>query len=606
MTIPDFPANHDVHYDATAGEWVGHWLEADPRFYAAAHERNGKRFIKRDADGTEDLSDPRCFGWVSLKGKITGPRCMRRMLKMELHPDACMMDWARLFPEEDLLSLRDPPRYSWRVPLGKMLGTPSVTAKHHWLRAAFSCSLFARFSHLHRPSCVLPACTRYIPSVSSTLACGSSPCPWCAVDELSLRVCCERAVPQLRPRLPLSMARAFFADTVCPGDCQSEGGRVELGEFDAYEALLYNFTCRPLCPTKSHFRPFQAIFATVPGAPPPPFGLELCPAPVTEIVCGYLGRNTLAVLLSPYHGYTCDVHPSGLDMLDGLRAPLKLSDATKRLQRIARVSHYNHTLSGFVLSHIARTSSLQLLDRHVRDTLSSAATVLATPMDDASANHGAVHKARLEAWSSLYHVYHDPEGFLFAVYERCFDGNCPAVWPLRMWPFVTRALCVTTTANRMLAPLRVWYSVPRMVHWPALEWRTTTMQADVTVGSFYVTFAALHGVAAGGFPWCQRSCVPPFFTSEIAAWVTTVCATTYTGRKRARRSLMMSDPWSISPENTRTWRHAVPYMTESDSDATEPYSPTPHPNYPTGDTTEDEMPPDFSPTRHPDEHTDTE
>lgn len=663
IRVPDFPVGHDVCYDALSGEWVGHWPEADPRFYRPAHPSCGQRFLRVTDTGLVDDSDPRCHGWVSLRGMLTGTQSMRRRLRSTSEPDQAILPWSRLFPEEDLFALRDPPRYSVDVLLANELkaavaaGAANVYrekprtspyrrvqaildavyakqeqehAKAVKLRLAFgkcrvgapeldadlvrgciqsvrSSSYASDMFHLFYTRCIGRGCEYHVSAFPSARASCDGLCPWCSIEELSLRVCCSKAVPQLRPALPRSALRAFFGEPGCTGEwCDAT---LDLAEFDAYQALRYNFTCRPECVSKFQFGPFRDIFASMPGAPPLRLGGSPCPASVTEIVCGYLGRRTLAFLLSPLFAYTCVDHPSALDALPYDGAACSMGTPDRRLRRMANVSHYYHVLSAFCLGHLARVETLVRLAQHVRDGLMRVMATLNTPMDPLAPNHAASHRLRLESWHYLYRAYHFPSEFLAAEYDRCIGSGAAAVWTQRNWHSAVSSMCIETTTSQVLGPLEIWYRVPIMTRWPATEWKQGPVAANLAVMGYTCHFKMLYGMAASSGPACEHSCSPDFFSAAVADWVEAVCASPRRSRKRERRHSLSAHPWTMTPETTRSYRHLIPYATESDSDETEPsYSPTPHPNYHTGDTTEDEMPaPEpFSPTPYPHEDTDIE
>lgn len=589
MANLDFPAGCDVMYDAFSGEWVGHWPEADHAVFPPAHERNGKHFELVNADGSIDDSDYRCRGWVSLRGLLCGPQCMQRRLRSEIVPDTCILDFTRLFPEENLLSLQDPPRYS-----AHLLSVPdddTATMRRN-IQSAWTHSMSSAFFHLYNFRCVNAGCERRLPDFPVARALPERACAWCKDDKLALRVCCAKAVPQLRPVFPRAFSRAFFAMVECDGDCSAAAPVEDLTAFDAHQALRYDMTCRSQCFTKAFFDELRPLFAGLPGMPPLPRGTAPCPASVTEIVCDYLGRRTLAVLLSPLFSYVCEDHPSGLDLL--CRTPLyaPLSTPGKRLQRIANMCHYYHVLVPFCLSHVARADSLRVLHHNLRDSIAAAAAAVALPMDIAAPNHAASHRLRMDSWYYLYRLYHSSAEFVRSVYESVYDAGAPARWSVYNWPLAVRAMCLVTTASASLEPLTMWYRVPIIARWPEMSWKEASSPCDAVLGSYTIHFKTLHGLNGASGPWCEPSCCPPFFTPSVAGWVEAVCASPRLSRKRSRRARLAARPWESTPETVRLHRLLMVYETESDSDQTLPsFSPTRHPNY-NGDTTDDDMPAD--------------
>lgn len=608
-----FPVGNPIVFSSKARCWLAYWPEVTSCVPALVGFR----------DASLVMDEP---GWVCLNSSGVGirpfvdmfPPAMLRQLHASDPYMQGVINGAPLFPLEDLLSWRDPLRFSWRAHLAAAVACAesgawassvrSIPARQGYIMGCSSAASRATFAHLDRAACFAANCSRLIPAVCDDSSAFES-CAWCTGNEYSLRVCCAAAIPQRRPGAPRSDRRLFFMDLGCDWDlCDHDSfGPAsvpsDVRTFDAHQALAYNFTCRANCPTKYNFNVYRAVFAPVPGAPPHPDGFQLCPAAVTEIVCDYLGRRTLSILFSSLFAQTCVFHPSALDAQDthGLGGKIK---TTGRIRRIATMSHYYHVLTMWCLSHHARvacvTSLIHRCRRIATDARSWVGFGVAPSTIPSNESHSDAHSRQRELWAHIYRAFHQPTVFLRNLYlENMHDrAVSSAVWPLVLWPIATAAVC-----GRNDSPLPLGLNG---LH-PPLPSSTC----------------------------CVISCCSSLYTPECDVWVHRVTGASgrvgQISRKRARVESFVSDPWSATPETTRSFRHLIPYHTDSDDsdvslsstelsptspanlpfvtppyddeteaeptgDTTEEYEPEPHPADECDDDTADDDAPFWSPT----------
>lgn len=588
-----FPVGNPIVFSSKARCWVAYWPELPLSRLSDTGALRDASFVMNE------------LGWVRLNSAGVGvcpfvdmfpPATLRQLRASDPYMQG-VINGAPLFPLEDLMSWRDPLRFSWRAHLAAAVACAesgawasnirSIPARQGYIMGCSSAASRATFAHLDRVACFSELCSRSIPDVCDDSSAFES-CAWCTGNEYSLRVCCAAAIPQRRPCAPRSDRRLFFMDLGCdwnPCDHDAFGPACvpsDVPTFDAHQALAYNFTCRAMCPTKYNFNVYRAVFAPVPGAPPHPDGFQLCPAAVTEIVCDYLGRRTLSILLSSLFSQTCVLHPSALDFQDAYKLGGRMQ-TTGRLRRIATMSHYYHVLTMWCLSHHARVACVTSLIHRCRRIVSDARNKLGVVPSTIPSNesHSDVHSQQRELWARVYRAFHQPAVFLRNLYlESMFDRaiSC-AVWSLVLWPIATAAVCGRNDSPLFLGLSRLYPPLPSSA-------------------------------------CCVISCCSSLYTPECDAWVhrvTNACGRVgQISRKRARVESFVSDPWSATPEATRSFRHLIPYHTDSDDSDVSPSSPELSPTSPanllfptppcddeteaepTGDTTEE-----YEPAPHP-------
>ena len=565
-----------IVYSGAVGQWIGCWPLAPVclrRVSAPDGASGGPPWVVLDASHLQQSDLP-----VGLTLSALSPSPFFNGL----------IEGSPLVPRETLFTLRQPLRFSFRAMVARSEAiftgrgeTMTVAAKQQYIYHAMHQSQAVAFASLSSSSCpadsMCPCYFRAAPVAhdSPTL------CPWCDTNEHCRRVCCKEAFSQRRPGVPRSPARTFFMDFACPGTAShgsftSANVSNAIAHFDTLQTLAHHVTCRPTCPSKAGFEWLSAFFTGVPGMPPSPLGIPVCPASVTELVCEYLGRRTTAMVLAPLFMYTCVMHPSALDLLPVTGPLVSCRTPTGRLHRIANTSHYYHVLTLWVVSHSTRVRSLRALSRQVLAVLSVAGESLVGDAEPMSSNHVASHRRRRKQWADLYLACHDPSTFLAEQYiSLCGDSANPGVplapvcveagWPMQLWPLAVSAvsLCVS------LEPVSTVFFTRHVTHDGTIHWEPTCVRANVCIGSYHFCLSLLRAPGFGSDVRCEPSCIPIGYTQRIAEWVALVCARPRPSRKRARRLAMVTDPWSLTPESTRSFRHLIPYATESDSDATE-------------------------------------
>lgn len=551
--MPRFPVGNPIVYSSKARCWLVYWPEITssvPTLFGFS----GASLV---------VDEP---GWVCLT--VTGgavrhlvdmfpPATLRQLQTSDPYRQG-VINGAPLFPLEDLMSWRDPLRFSWRAHLAAAVACAadgawasnvrSIPARQGYIMGCSSAASRATFAHMDRVSCFSDHCLCSIPPVCDDSSAFES-CAWCTANEYSLRVCCAAAIPQRRPSAPRSDRRLFFMDLGCDWDpCNHD----EFGPsstyppgvrtFDAHQALAYNFTCRATCATKLNFDVYRAVFAPVPGGPPHPHGFQSCPAAVTEIVCDYLGRRTLSILFSSLFSQTCVFHPSALDFQDAYKLGGRIR-TTGRLRRIATMSHYYHVLTMWCLSHHARVACVTSLIYRCRHIVTDARNKLGVAPATIPSNesHSEVHSQQRELWALIYRAFHQPAVFLRNLYlDNMHDrALSSAVWSLVLWPIATAAVCGRNDSPLLLG------------------------------------LAGLHPPLPSS-ACCVISCCSSLYTPECDVWVhrvTGACGRVgQISRKRARVESFVSDPWSATPETTRSFRHLIPYHTDSDDSDVHPCS----------------------------------
>lgn len=591
MTTP-FPDVGSIRYSHRDRSWIAVWPLAPPFLRPCAPPV----FAPEPADAEwVQLSDVDC---VDMK---LPPTLRLSSLVGDVGCET-LADGVPLLVQENLLALRQPVRFSFAEQVERAKATVRryeglyhdghvslpIVLRRSLVRDTLESTARAGFTSLLAPRCsessMCPCYFRDGPVQHQF----PSLCDHCSIYSYRLEVCCEEAIPQLLPAVPRSLARLFFMDYVCPGG-SSHGNfstaamAKEINNFDTHQAMRYNMSCGPECRGKQGNDIFRAVFAPLASLHPvPPTACAACPASVTETVCEYLGRQTVAMVMAPLFGYSCSSHPSELDMLSATRGPWgPLPTPDSRIRRIAQVSHYHHILTLFIVSHQARVSALQRLHAHVGEVVRETFASLVAPPEYLLSNHVVGHAARRRHWLRMFNVCHDPSGFLRAMYDELdAEGTIEcrrAKWTL-LWPLAERAIGIQSTPGAAGA---FFVYVCLQTTELGRRWTRREVNANVVAGPIYLSLDLLYNPVPTSDVLCEPQCCPDGYTQEVANWVARASRRAWSqGRKRARRQLLVCDPWNrvFFGERPPVYDFAA-----SDSEATQPY------RVPSGDTTEDEL-----------------
>lgn len=597
MTTP-FPQAGSIRYSFRDRSWIAVWDEAPE----CLHRCPPPVFAPEPADAEwVQLGDVDCID-------MKLPPGMRLSMLVGDVGTETLCDGVPLLVQENLFSLRQPLRFSFaqqverakatvrryeHLPVDAPVYLP-MQLRRSFVRDTLASTAALAYQSIDTPRCdesaLCPCYFRDAPVKHElTTLCGA-----CKESSYRLEVCCEEAIPQRLPSVPRSSERLFFMDFVCPGgrghgNFSTAAMARDINSFDAHQALVYSMTCNPECVSKADHWMFRAVFAPVVRVDRVPIHCATCPAEVTELVCEYLGRRTVAMLMAPLFNYSCSVHPSPLDRLypsSALaslhRLPWWRRTPDARIRRIAETSHYYHVLTLWCISHQARVDAVRALYVHVGEVITEAFARLVAPSESLVADHVLAHSTRRSHWLLLFQVCHDPSAFLRARYnELDAEGNrhCRrAHWSLLLWPLLVSAIGIQSTPGRPSRFL-MYHSV--LTTELGRRWSPRIVLANVLAGSTYLALDLLHQPMSTADSLCEPQCCPDAYTQVVANWVAITSRRAWgRGTKRARRHLMATDPWNRLFFGQRD---EVFDSDGYDSDATEPYYVS------TGDTTEDEL-----------------
>jgi hypothetical protein len=423
-----------------------------------------------------------------------------------------LLDGAPLWASEDIYSLQDPIRYS-KLLANRISGDGFAglawEQKHQAIYAVMNGHLHRELSRVTRIGTCRQATTRTL-EVSRQLT-----DLLCDANRIGHGfVCCDHAIRQRKPALPLGINGYYFNDidhsAVISGTAEWAAMEFDLAWTDSGRRSVYHSACPHI---EAHGRDKSLVRIVS--------KMAIFAQSVFLLVNEYIGRRLSCALVSPWLEYSCPLHPSALDRLDG--QPVKLNGRAS-MGSLLRMNLYHYVLVPFTLSHTAKVKHLQYAFRWLRSRFSADAhTVesLSKLPETGTANHARSHRKSLAAWQRIYTLYTDPESIMAAIMGRdTFDliagEHSQASWPRVLETNLLRVISFAVGHSELYTrvdagrPTGLTWVYPERYHWlcPHL-----TMCLGVCFDLQAHKPPRLYG------PGCEIGCVYDGFCDTTRDWV---------------------------------------------------------------------------------------